>query len=62
MRPSEVREMTDDELFEKLDELERALFNMKIQHATGQLDATAGLKLAKRDLARVKTIIKERGL
>jgi large subunit ribosomal protein L29 len=62
MRPSEVREMTDDELFERLDELERALFNMKIQHATGQLDTTARLKLAKRDLARVKTIIKERGL
>jgi len=62
MRPSEVREMTDDELFEMLDELERALFNMKIQHATGQLDTTARLKLAKRDLARVKTIIKERGL
>lgn len=62
MKPTEIREMTDDELFAKEAELERGLFNFKIQHATGQLDSTAKVNTTKRDLARVKTIIRERGL
>ena len=62
MKPNEIREMTDDELLAKESDLERAVFNLKIQFATGQLDSTSRLKTSKRDLARVKTIIRERGL
>jgi large subunit ribosomal protein L29 len=62
MKPTEIREMTDDELLDRQDDLERAVFNLKIQFATGQLDSTSRLKMTRRDLARVKTIIKERGL
>jgi large subunit ribosomal protein L29 len=62
MKPTEIREMTDDELLTKHDELTRGLFNLRIQFATGQLDSTARLKTSRRDLARVKTLIRERGL
>jgi len=62
MRASEIREMTDDELVGQEQELKRALQNLRIQFATGQLTNTAQLKLTKRDLARVKTVLKERGL
>jgi len=62
MTPTEIREFTDDELLAKRDELERAAFNLRVQHVTGQLDSTANLKMTRRDLAKVKTIIRERGL
>ena len=62
MKPTDIRLMTDDELLAKRDELERVLFNLKIQFATGQMEQTAKLKINKRDLARVKTIVRERGL
>ncbi|OGP58211.1 MAG: 50S ribosomal protein L29 [Deltaproteobacteria bacterium RBG_13_61_14] len=62
MKASEIREMTDDELKSQEQELKRALQNLRIQFATGQLTNTAQLKLSKRDLARVKTVLKERGL
>ncbi|HUT54032.1 MAG TPA: 50S ribosomal protein L29 [bacterium] len=62
MKPTEIREMTDDELLDKRDELTRGRFNLRIQMATGQLDSTARLRGTRRDLARVKTIIRERGL
>lgn len=62
MKPSEIRELTDDELLEKEKDLERSVFNFRVQKATGQLESTARLGIVKRDLARVKTIVRERGL
>lgn len=62
MKPSEIREFTDEELFSQEGELERTVFNLRIQYATGQVDNTASLKNTRRDLARVKTILKERKL
>lgn len=62
MKPSEIHDMTDDELAATLSELERTVFNLRIQKATGQLDNTAALKTTKRDLARVKTTMREKGL
>lgn len=62
MRASEIREMTDEELKSQEQELRRALQNLRIQFATGQLTNTAQLKLTRRDLARVKTVLRERGL
>ena len=62
MKPTEIREMTDEELLDKRAELTRGKFNLRIQMATGQLDSTAQLRSTRRDLARVETIIRERGL
>ncbi|HDM76258.1 MAG TPA: 50S ribosomal protein L29 [Deltaproteobacteria bacterium] len=60
MRASELRDMSLEELEAKLKEFSEALFNLKFQHATGQLDNTAQLKKTRRDIARVKTIINEK--
>jgi large subunit ribosomal protein L29 len=62
MKASEVREMTDEELKSQEQDLGRALLNLQIQHATGQLTNTAQVKLTRRDLARVKTVLRERRL
>lgn len=60
MKPSEVRNMSDDELREHVQTARRELFGLRFQHATGELDNTAGLKRAKRDVARALTIARER--
>lgn len=60
MRPSEIRDLTDEELEEKVGELEEKLFNLRFQKSTGELDNTAELKKTKQDIARVKTIQRER--
>lgn len=59
MKANDLRELSMDELLQKKDDLDQAFFNLKIQHATGQLENTASLKFAKRDIARVKTIIRQ---
>ncbi len=60
MRARELREMTDDELEHRLTETRKELFNLRFQGATGALDNTARLKLAKREIARILTIRNER--
>ncbi len=59
MKANDLRELSIDELLQKKDDSNQAFFNLKIQHATGQLENTASLKFAKRDIARVKTIIRQ---
>jgi large subunit ribosomal protein L29 len=60
MKPPELRDMTDNELREHLQTARRELFGLRFQHATGELDNTAGLKRAKREIARALTIARER--
>lgn len=60
MKASEFRELSVEELEVKQKELAEALFNLKFQHATGQLDNTAQLKRTRRDIARVKTVLEEK--
>lgn len=60
MRPEELREFTDEELEEKRGELKRKLFNLRFQKATGELDNTSEIKRTKKDIARVKTVQRER--
>lgn len=57
MKASEYRDLSIEELAVKEKELSEALFNLKFQHATGQLDNTAQLKKTRKDIARVKTIL-----
>lgn len=60
MRASEIREMSSDELGAKEAELVETLALLRLRHKTNQLDGTARLGEARRDLARVKTIQRQR--
>jgi large subunit ribosomal protein L29 len=60
MKAREFRELSDEELNNKDDELRDQLFKLKFQHALGQLEDAMKLKNIKRDRARIKTIIIER--
>ena len=60
MKASEVRAMSVAQLNEKLDALKKDLFFLRMQHATNQLDNPQKLVETKRDVARVKTMIREK--
>jgi large subunit ribosomal protein L29 len=60
MRPRQLRDMTDDELQRRLAETRQELFNLRFQSATGALENSARLRLAKREIARILTIKNER--
>ena len=60
MKIKEIKEMTNDELTSKLESLKEELFNLRFRHATGQLENPNVLSTVKKDIARVKTVIRER--
>ncbi|MGH8912889.1 MAG: 50S ribosomal protein L29 [Acidimicrobiia bacterium] len=60
MTPSELREMTDEELMEALGEAKAEQFNLRFQLATNQLDNHARIKDVKQDIARILTVLRER--
>ena len=62
MKVKEVRELTAQELNTKLGELKKDLFNLRLQHATNQLDNPQKIVEVKRDIARVKTVLREKEL
>lgn len=62
MKSKEFREMTNDELVTKLQELKTEHFNLRFSHATGQLSNPMMLHSVKKDIARVMTILREREL
>ncbi|NLW40357.1 MAG: 50S ribosomal protein L29 [Tissierellia bacterium] len=62
MKAKEIRQMTDKELEEKLLDLKNELFNLRFQLATGQLDNPMRIKAVRKDIARIKTIVREREL
>ena len=62
MNPSDLRDMSDAELREHIRTARRELFGLRFQHATGELDNTAGLSRAKREIARALTVAREREL
>ncbi len=59
---NEIRDLTDMELNQKLDELKAELFNLRFQHATNQLDNPRVITDVKRTIAKIKTILREREL
>ncbi len=61
-RPEELDTYEDDRLLEELRRAKEELFNLRFQHATGQLDAHGRLRAVKRDIARIYTVIREREL
>ena len=62
MKAKELKELTIDELNAKIKELSEELFNLRFRHAIGQLENPASLKTCKKDIAKVKTILREREL
>lgn len=62
MKTKDIRQMSSEELAKKVNELKNELFNLRFQLATGQLDNTSTIKSVKKDIARVKTIQREREL
>jgi large subunit ribosomal protein L29 len=59
MKPSEIRELSLEEKLRKANDLKEELFNLRFQHEIGQLENSQKMKQIKREIARVKTIIKE---
>ena len=62
MKSKEFRELSVQELMDREIELARGLFNLRFQMATGQLNTHTSIRKTKKDIARVKTVIKEREL
>jgi large subunit ribosomal protein L29 len=62
VKPSEIREKSKVELNEELVALKEELFRLRFQHATNQLENPLKLRTVKRDMARVRTILREREL
>lgn len=62
MKAKDIRNLSAEELNKKVTELKNELFNLRFRLATGQLDNPSSIKMVKRDIARVKTIIREREL
>jgi large subunit ribosomal protein L29 len=62
MNATELRDLTDGELAEHIHTARRDLFGLRFQNATGELDNTAGLRRAKREIARALTVAREREL
>jgi large subunit ribosomal protein L29 len=60
MKVNKVREMSVDELKLKTDEVTKELFNLKFQLHTGRLENSAKITLARKDIARIKTILREK--
>jgi large subunit ribosomal protein L29 len=62
MNAKDLRDMNERELTEHLADARKELFGLRFQHATGELENTAGLRTAKRDLARALTVARERAI
>lgn len=62
MKASKLQEMTNDELMGKLTDLKQELFNLRFQNATGQLGNVMVVDHTKKDIARVKTVLRQREL
>ncbi len=62
MKPRELRELDDAGLLDHIRTQRREAFGLRFAHATGELENTAGMRTAKRDLARALTVARQRGI
>jgi large subunit ribosomal protein L29 len=62
MELNKMREMTDAELAAELDKMKKELFNLRFQHVTGQLENPVQMREVRKNIARVKTIMREKEL
>ncbi|MEE8399463.1 MAG: 50S ribosomal protein L29 [Desulfobacterales bacterium] len=61
MKASEIRELSHEEQLRKVDDLKEEIFNLRFQHETGQLENPQNMKHIKRDIARIKTVLRQTG-
>ena len=61
MKPMELRELTSDDLRAREKELDDQLFRLRIQKSMGQLESASKLRPMRKDLARIRTLLKEKG-
>jgi large subunit ribosomal protein L29 len=62
MKASEVHDLKDDELVAKLIDAKEEAFNLRFRHATGELENTARIGMSRRDVAKLLTVARERGI
>jgi large subunit ribosomal protein L29 len=62
MKASEAHNLKDEELLDRLRQAKEEHFGLRFQHATGELENTSALTAARRDVARLLTVAKERGI
>jgi large subunit ribosomal protein L29 len=62
MKAKDLREQTREELLKKKKDMKEELFNLRFQHSTGQLENTARLRLLKKDVAKIETILRQKEL
>ena len=62
MKSAELRDLNDKMLRDHISTQRRELFGLRLQHATGELENTAGMRSSKRDLARALTVARQRGV
>ena len=62
MKAADVKQKSNDELAEQLIDLRKESFNLRFQRASGQLENTGRVRQVRRDIARIKTVIKERSM
>ena len=62
MKAQEVHNLKDNELVAQLRDAKQEAFNLRFRHATGELENTAGIIRARRDVARLLTVARERGI
>lgn len=62
MKAAEVHDLKDDELIVKLIDAKQEAFNLRFRQATGELENTSRLAIARRDIAKLLTVAKERGI
>ena len=61
MKADELRGLTDEELTAKQEEFQDEMFNLKVQLATGKIENPMRLRIIRRDIARIKTLLNEKG-
>ena len=62
MKARELKELTREELLKKKKDLKEEMFNLRFQHSTGQLENTARMKVLKKDVARLETVLTQKEL
>jgi large subunit ribosomal protein L29 len=62
MKANELRDLTREELLKRERDLKEEAFNLRFRHSTGQLENTARMRLVRKDIARIETILRQKGL
>ena len=62
MKGKELKELTKEEILKRKKDIKEEMFNLRFQHSTGQLENTARMRVLKKDVARIETILRQKEL